>query len=153
MTKALSTGSRDAQAVLANVIVSTPEVCRYMKKSKHGKYVHRLAFQVLDACSSLPTSDHVRKQLPPPVYEVSPAVPPHANVKQGKTNRRGGGGGGLAAQAEAESRDILASLNAACLRRSPVRIQKAMERTHQLLMTPGLSPQLAAEAVQACQTA
>merc|ERR1712187_777072 len=85
-------------------------------------------------------------------HEVPPAVPQPAKARQEKKHSRGSGGG-FAAQAEAESRDILASLDAACRRRSPTRIQKAMERAHQLLMTPGLPPQLAAEAVQACQRA
>merc|ERR1712176_1330804 len=60
MAKALSTGSRDAQEALANMIVSTPGLLRHMKNSQHGKYVHRLAFQVLDRCSGLQKSDHVK---------------------------------------------------------------------------------------------
>merc|ERR1711920_675738 len=70
MAKALSTGARDAQEALANVIVSTPGLLRSMKKSQHGKYVHRLAFQVLDGFTAATAGDRARPQ--PQTVQLSP---------------------------------------------------------------------------------
>merc|ERR1711972_560190 len=70
MAKALSTGTRDAQLALANVIVSTPGLLRRMKNSQHGKYVHRLAFQVLDGFNTSAAGG--RPQSQPQTVEVPP---------------------------------------------------------------------------------
>jgi len=148
MAKALSTGARDAQEALANVIVSTPGLLRSMKKSQHGKYVHRLAFQVLDGFTTATAGDRARPQ--PQTVQVSPKKPQPAKAEQSNVHRRGGGGGAIA-QLEAELRDLIASLDSACRRQSPTRITKAMERVQQLLMTPGLPPLVVADAFQACQ--
>jgi hypothetical protein len=150
MAKALSTGARDAQEALANVIVSTPGLLRTMKKSQHGKYVHRLAFQVLDGLDTTATGDRTRPQ--PQTIQVPSRKSQPPKPGQSSVHRRGGGGGAVA-QLEAEARDLIASLDSACHRHSPTRITKAMERVQQLLMTPGLPPLVVAEAFQACQQA
>merc|ERR1711879_661623 len=82
MAKALSTGARDAQEALANVIVSTPGLLRSMKKSQHGKYVHKLAFQVLDAFGSSVVGDQAQTQ--PHVAQLPPRVTQLAHGAQSK---------------------------------------------------------------------
>eukprot|EP00928_Gymnodinium_smaydae_P072805 TRINITY_DN5609_c0_g2_i1.p1 TRINITY_DN5609_c0_g2~~TRINITY_DN5609_c0_g2_i1.p1 ORF type:complete len:697 (+),score=198.37 TRINITY_DN5609_c0_g2_i1:115-2205(+) len=78
---------------------------------------------------------------------LAPAAP------GGSRHRRRGAGGGDVAQATAEARDILESLRAACGRRNPHRITKAVRRLELAAMAPGAAPLLLAEAPLACLTA
>lgn len=72
---------------------------------------------------------------------------------QKKSSTKHGKGGGASAQKEAEARDLLESLRAACARRNPGKIAKALDRVQRAFSTAWASPALHIEALQCCEHA
>merc|ERR1712176_162857 len=152
--KALSTGALAEQQALADVVVSKPGLVRNMMQTKQGQYVVTRAVQLSKMSGSnetaKPVKDIVRKKAT--IIAPPPVVPNSAQMPQARSRRRGGGGGAFA-QAQAEARDLLVSLDVACRRRQSTRINKAMERVQGMLNSSVMPPSLIAEATQACEQA
>merc|ERR1712176_566297 len=152
--KALSTGAREEQQALSDVVVSKPGLVRNMRQTKQGQYVVTLAFQLSKVSGSNETAKSVKDIIREKATNTAPppVVPNSAQLPQARSRRRGGGGG-ASAQAQAEARDLLVSLDAACRRRQSTRINKAMERAQCILNSSVMPPSLIAEATQACEQA
>lgn len=93
--------------------------------------------------------DELQQAVPVPDIETECNTKSSAPTK----HRRRGKGGGSMAQDEAEMRDMVSSIDAACRRGCPDRITQALCRAQAKLETSGASPALIARLVQACSFA
>jgi len=149
--KALTTGAQEDQEALAKAILSTPRVFAQIRASQ-GELAARLAVQLAQGFEGAEMESECVQESAPSVLQPSLSEP--KLMKTGPRARRRGAGGGAGAQAEAEARDLLESLYAACRRRAPVRITKAMEKIVGSFAAPStLPPTLINEASQACEQA
>jgi len=135
--KALATCVREDQAALANVIVSTPGVCAQLKASQ-GERLARLAVKSSNELGRSKMEIECAREAIISACPPLPSEPTFTNPKE--RQRRRGAGGGAAAQLEAEARDLLESLQAACRRRAPARITKAMEKIAREIMPSSTLP-------------
>jgi hypothetical protein len=142
--KAMSTGLREDQVRVARAVHGVPGLLKIMGQSKHGNYVMKLILKVVQDSAQGPQGQTGPRQGP---AAISSGV---KSMTDKKGNR--GNGGGKAAQAETEARDLLTSLRAACLQRSPARIAKALQRVQHAFSKP-ISSSLLMEATHECEQA
>jgi hypothetical protein len=141
--KAMSTGVRADQVRVAEAVSAVPGLLQIMGQNKQSNHVANIICEVVRQAQAVEagvvraTSNQVGN-LPQPAAD-----------KQ----RRRGKGGGKTAQEEAEARDLLESLRSACLRRSPARIAKALQRVQKTFSTSWTSAALTLEAAQAVDQA
>eukprot|EP00928_Gymnodinium_smaydae_P049838 TRINITY_DN33471_c0_g1_i1.p1 TRINITY_DN33471_c0_g1~~TRINITY_DN33471_c0_g1_i1.p1 ORF type:complete len:711 (+),score=94.54 TRINITY_DN33471_c0_g1_i1:71-2203(+) len=165
-------GSRANRELVSSAILETPGLGTQMRRSRVGSTALKLAIQVArDAGKRISSQGRARLSEQArdgfshasngSAVEVSARLVGSAsdasnvrtrrNADEGAVRqRRRGAGGGEFAQAIAEARDLLASLQCACDRRNPHRIAKAVQRLESATMAPGAAPVLLAEAPMAC---
>merc|ERR1711862_264975 len=140
-------GEGEGQQALANVILSKPGLTNKIQQSKRTFFLGKLAAQQAEMSGNSETSRNDWKTIHEPSKVSTPlsAIPATAQATK-KRSRRRGGGGGAAAQTEAEARDKLEALFAACRRRDPVRITRTMELVQGLARLASIPPSLLTEA-------
>jgi len=152
--KAMSTGLRADQVRIANAVHAEPGLLKAMGQSKHGHYVMKVILQTVREISDgeVASAGEVAK-VQRSKGQTGPCQGRAATSGVIDKNHNRGKGGGKVAQEETEVRDLLESLRAACLRRSPARITKALQRVQQAFSKPMHSASLLMEAAQVCEQA
>jgi hypothetical protein len=150
--KAISTGLRADQVRVARAVYDVPGLLKTMGQSKHGHYVMKSILQVVKQNSVGETATAQGPKVKPGHRQGTAAASSGVDSTTSKERSRGKGGG-KTAQEETEVRDLLESLRAACLRRSPARIAKALSRVQNVFSKPIASAPLVMEAAQACEQA
>jgi len=155
MGKAMSTGLRADQVRVAEAVSAAPGLFRFMGQQKQSHYVANIIREVLRQARTVevPTDRKTKTLALNRSIEVGTTATCIGVNSTVDNKRRRGKGGGKTAQEEAEARDLLESLRAACIRRSPARIAKALQRVQNAFSTPWASPALTQEAANACKQA
>jgi len=152
MGKAMSTGLRADQMRVAGAVSAVPGLLKIMAQQKQSHYVAKIICEVMNQAQAVEAIT-VRGTKTQVVDFPEPAATSAGVNPTPDKHRRRGKGGGKTAQEEAEARDLLESLRAACLRRSPARIAKALQRVQNAFSTPWASATLTLEAAHACEQA
>jgi len=152
--KAMTTGLRADQVRVAKACHAVPGLLKAMGQSKHGHYVMKVILQTVREISDgeVASAGEVAK-VQRSKGQTGPCQGRAATSGVIDKNRNRGKGGGKVAQEETEVRDLLESLRAACLRRSPVRITRGLQRVQQAFSKSILTPSLLMEAAQVCEQA
>jgi len=154
--KAMSVGRREDQARIGDAISIVPGLLKHISATRG-----QLLPKAILALQGQPASAFVEPRLPLLENPAAMVVSDNStdNSRGGKKSRRSaarrprGNGGGEAAQREAEARDVLESLRAACARRSIVRINKVLERARSVFGSQWAPPVLQMEALHTCEQA
>jgi len=133
-------------------VLEEPGLLSTMGQSKQGHYVVKSILQVVKQ-NSVREKATVQGPKVKPVRRQGPVATSNDADSTTSKDRTRGKGGGKAAQEETEVRDLLESLRAACLRRSPARIAKALQRVQHIFSKPIASASLVKEAAHACEQA
>lgn len=155
--KALSVGRREDQARIGEAISAVPGLLEHISATQGqflAKTLQTFQGQHAGACVEprAPLSeDPVAMVVADRSMDTSAGGA--GSRRTAAKNFRRGNGGGAAAQREAEARDLLESLRAACARRSIVRIKKALARAQNAFSSQLASPLLQMEALQTCEQA
>jgi len=164
--KSMSTGLLEDRVCIAQAVISVPGLVQSMS-SQQGRFVAKALQAVMTKARSIEAEPRQEEKTTVALEGLIDSGPGKKSRRaQKKTSSKTCGGveesgqkkassknSGAAVQKESEARDLLESLRAACVCRSPGTIFEALDRVQKAFSTPWAPPALHIEALQCCEHA